>query len=558
MAEELMETRRAVGRPGGRLVVGLRAEPKSFNPVLAGDHPSLTVIRRLMADLIHIDRSTQHTVPALARSWTRSPDGRRFDIELRRGIRFSDGHPLDADDVLFSFRVYLDEAIASPYRDQLLIGGEPIVVRKTGPHTVSFELAEPDAWGERLFNDLSILPEHRLAPAFSQGRFADAWGLQTAPEQIVGLGPFRLKHYFPGERLELERNPYYWKADRKGQRLPYLDQLTFVFVASEDTLTLRFQSGNTHLIERLNASNFALLEREQRASGTTLQDLGPGLGYEFLFFNMNDLSGRGLPRIERKQRWFRAQAFRRAVSSAIDRDSIVRLIYRGRATPITSHISPGNKLWANTDLPPPNRSLESARALLRTAGFTWDSKGRLRDSDGAAVEFSIAASASNGDRQRIAAIIQDDLSQLGVRVQVVPLEFRSLIDRVLRTFEYEACLFGLGAGDGDPNSGMAIWLSSGDHHFWRPRQSKPATAWEREIDDLMRQQKVALDPRRRKQLVDRVQELVADHSPFIFLVSPNVLVGARQDLGNFAPAVLEHSTLWNVEELFWRQDIAGR
>ena len=557
-AEDLLVTNREVGQPGGQLVVALRNEPTTFNPVLAGDLPSLTVIRRLMADLIHVDRQTQRTTPALAKSWTRSSDGRSFILELRRGVRFSDGHPLDAGDVSFSFKAYLDPATASPYRGQLLIGGEPITVKELGPHTLRFELAEPDAWGERLFNDLSILPQHKLAQALAENRLPEAWGLQTSPEQVVGLGPFRLARYLPGERLELERNPYYWKVDREGRRLPYLDRLVIILVADENAQTLRFQTGDTHLIDRLSAANFALLERTQQAAGLQMHDLGPGLGYEFLFFNLNDLSGRGLESIERKQRWFEAQAFRLAVSAAIDRDSIVRLVYRGRATAIASHVSPGNRLWANTNLKPTERSLETARTLLRKAGFTWDDDGHLRDSEGEAIVFSIAASASNDDRGRIAAIIADDLARLGIRVQIASLEFRSLVDRVLRTFDYEACLFGLGAGDGDPNSGMAVWMSSGEHHFWHPRQSQPATAWEAELDHLMQAQKTTLDPRRRKELNDRIQSLVSQQSPFIFLVSPNILVGARRDLGNFAPAVLEHSTLWNVEELFLRRETSVR
>ncbi len=556
-AGEPGESSREVGHPGGRLVVALRAEPRTFNPVLATDQPSLTVIRRLMADLIHIDRASQRTAPALAQSWTRSPDGRRFDLELRHDARFSDGHPLSADDVLFSFAVYLDEAIASPYRGQLMIDGEPITVRKLGTHRLAFELAQADAWGERLFNDLSILPKHRLEPAFLQGRLAEVWSLQAAPEQIVGLGPFRLKLYVPAERLELERNPHYWKSDREGRRLPYLENLTFLFVASEDAQTLRFKAGDTHLIDRLGADSFALLERETRQRDYLLQDLGPGLGYEFLFFNLNDLSGRKLSGIERKQRWFERLAFRRAVSIAIDRDGIVRLVYRGRATPIASHVSPGNKLWANAELRPPKRSLATSRELLRAAGFTWDDHRRLRDPQGQAVEFTIVASASNRDRLAIAAIVQDDLDQLGIGVRIVPLEFRSLIDRVLRTYDYEACILGLGAGDGDPSSGLDVWLSSGARHFWRLGQSRPATPWEAEIDHLMNRQKITLEHRARKQLTDQIQQRVADHLPLIFLISPNVLVGARRDLGNFAPAVLEHSTLWNVDRLFWRRGSSG-
>ena len=196
--EELLHTTREPGRPGGTLVVALRAEPKTFNPVMAVDFPSLTVIRRLMADLIHIDRDSKKTGAALAKSWSASPDGRRFTLELRRGIRFSDGHPLDAADVLFTFRVYLDEQVAAPHRDLLIVGGKPIEVVRLDSHTLRFELAEPYAVGERLFDSIPILPRHRLEEAYREGRLSDAWGLGTPPAEIVGLGPFRLEKYVPG------------------------------------------------------------------------------------------------------------------------------------------------------------------------------------------------------------------------------------------------------------------------------------------------------------------------------------------------------------------------
>jgi peptide/nickel transport system substrate-binding protein len=138
-------------------------------------------------------------------------------------------------------------------------------------------------------------------------------------------------------------------------------------------------------------------------------------------------------------------------------------------------------------------------------------------------------------------------------VHVVTLELRALIDRLLKTRDYDACVLGLGGGDANPNAEMNVWLSSGGTHLWNPGQSRPATAWEAEIDTLMRRQAATLDSTARKRLYDRVQELVAQNVPMIFLVSPNVLVGANKSLGNFRPAVLDHHTLWNVEELFWRQ-----
>ncbi|MGB6979239.1 MAG: ABC transporter substrate-binding protein, partial [Candidatus Acidiferrales bacterium] len=199
-AEERMVTDNAPGRSGGRLVVTLRSEPKTLNPVLAVDASSRDIIRCLTADLIHINRQTQKTEPALAKSWTASRDGRQYTLRLRRGLRFSDGQPLDADDVVFSFRLYLDEKIDSPQRDLLVVGGKPLVVEKVDDDTVRFELAQPYAAAERLFDGLAILPRHLLENAYRSGSFSDAWPLSMAPSQFAGLGPFRLKEYVPGQR----------------------------------------------------------------------------------------------------------------------------------------------------------------------------------------------------------------------------------------------------------------------------------------------------------------------------------------------------------------------
>src|SRR5882672_1927278 len=119
--EELARVEGSTGRYGGHLVVGQRSEPKTLNPATATDAISREVIGRLHSDLIEINRATQKTEPGLAKSWKTSPDGRTFTLHLRKGIRFSDGHPFDADDVIFSFTVYLDEAISSPQRDLLII-----------------------------------------------------------------------------------------------------------------------------------------------------------------------------------------------------------------------------------------------------------------------------------------------------------------------------------------------------------------------------------------------------------------------------------------------------
>ena len=162
-SEELLTLPGEIGKQGGRLVVSLRAEPKTLNPLTAADAPSREVILGAMqADLIHINRATQLTEPALAKSWKVSADGLQYTLTLRKGLRFSDGQPVDADDVLFTFRVCLDENVHATQRDQLIVGGKPIAVRKLDAQTVVFQLAKTYGAGERLFDGLAILPRHLL------------------------------------------------------------------------------------------------------------------------------------------------------------------------------------------------------------------------------------------------------------------------------------------------------------------------------------------------------------------------------------------------------------
>lgn len=540
------------GRRGGRIVVAQRAEPKTLNPVTAVDTASREVIHRTTGDLIHINRATQTTEPALAREWNVSPDGRRFTLHLRRGVRFSDGRPFTADDVLFTFEVYLDAGLHSPQRDLLVIGGKPLAVRKQDAHTVVFETAAPYAPAERLFDSIAILPRHLLEKPYREGRLAQAWGLNTPPAEMAGLGPFRLKEYAAGQRVVLERNPHYWKADREGTRLPYLDEVVFVAATGEDAQVVRFQAGETDVIGRVGARNFAVLERDQKARGYTMRDLGPSLEYNFLFFNLNDLAGRNLPRQEAKQRWFRDEKFRQAVSAAIDREAIVRLVYGGRGAPLWGHVTPGNRNWVNRAVPKPPRSLARARALLESAGFKRAGGGALLDTVGQKVEFTIAAPASNAERTQMAAIVQDDLRQAGMTVRVAPLEFRAMLDRIFQSRDYDAGVLGLGGGDADPASEMSVWLSSGGTHLWDLGRTRPATPWEAEIDSLMHRQLITMRYPERRRLYDRVQELTAAHLPVVALASPDVLVGAKNSLGNFRPALLDHHVLWNVEELYWQ------
>jgi peptide/nickel transport system substrate-binding protein len=405
-----------------------------------------------------------------------------------------------------------------------------------------------------MFDGWAILPRHLLETPYKEGKLGQTGALGIAANQWAGLGAFRLKEYVAGQRLVLERNPYYWKTDEQGSRLPYLDEVVFLFVPSADAQVLRFQSGETDMISRLGAENFSALSRQAR--DYAMADAGPGLEYNFLFFNLSEQGEKASAEMARKQSWFRGEKFRQAVSAAIDREAIVRLVYQGRGAALWGPVTPGNARWANAAVAHGARSLDKSRQLLAEAGFRWiggeNGELRLVDAEGKPVEFSIITSASNADRAKMAALIQDDLKQLGMRVQVVALELRSLIDRVTQTKEYDACVLGIASYDADPNSDLNVWLSSGGMHLWNPSQKHPATDWEAEIDRLMEQQLTATTIAQRKKLYDRVQEILAERQPMIFLASPDILVGAKKSIGNFHPAVLEPYVLWNVEQLYQR------
>jgi peptide/nickel transport system substrate-binding protein len=527
---------------GGILKVAQRAELKTFNPVIAIDAPSREVLRRLHADLITINRATQKTMPALAESWTHSPDGTRYVLKLRRGVRFSDGAPLTADDVVFSWSLYLDEKVHSFQRDLLMIGDRPIQATKRDDYTVEFTFPQPYAAAERVFDSIPMLPRHRLEPAWKAGKISEAWAVNTPPAEVVGLGPFRLKQYRPGEAVILERNPYYWQpAPEGGKNLPYLDGIEFRLLADEGVQLARFASGDLDMLNRLSMNAISFLE----GRGASVADLGPGLEYNFLCFNLTP----GSPKLA----WFGSREFRAALSLAVDREGMEQVVFKGRATPIWGNVSPGNRLWYSDRVPHPKRSVPRAREALKAAGFRWNDRDQLIGPAGALVSFSILVSTSSPERMQMATMLQADFSQLGIETTIAPLEFRSVMDRVTNTRQFDTVLLGLGGGDADPNPEMNVLLSSGGTHLWNPNQKRPATAWEAEIDDLMQRQMVAMRPSERKRMYDRVQEIIAMQVPMIFLVSPNVVVAHRGNVGNFHPAVMDHFTLWNSGELFLRK-----
>lgn len=535
----------ALGQAGGRVVVAQRSEPKTFHPVFAVDEPSRTIIGLLSAPLLRIHPESQAMEGVLAESWKVSPDGRELTVRLRPNLRFSDGAPLSVDDVLFTYAVHLDPKVASPQQELLKVDGRPVQVSLVGERTLRFLLPGPYALGERLLAGIAILPRHQLDKLYQEGRLAAAWTLNTSPSQIAGAGPFRLKSVQPGQRIVLERNPHYWKKDRAGRTLPYLNEIEFLSTAGEDAQTARLLAGEADLIAGFGGSGYRALEAVEARSAIRPTDAGPSLDYTFLLFNLNPGA---TPQTTRP--WFEQDAFRRAVSLAVDRASIARLVYRGRASAIWGPVTPARRAWFDQSIARPPQSLAEARKILQGAGFRWDADGRLHDAAGAPVTFTILANSANPAYTQTGAILEEDLKKLGVDARLVQMEFRSLVDRVVNKRDFDTAIMALRPGDVDPASDMNVFVSQGRTRLWN-LSGKSERPWEAEIDRLMREQMAVRDPRRRQALFSQVQQIFARQMPIVCLVSPNLLYAARQNLRNLRPGVIGDLVLWNADELYW-------
>ena len=516
---------RATAQDGGELSFTLGAEPKTFNPLLVADEPSETIRYLTAGVLIRVNRKTQRPEPELATSWRVLEGGRKIQFSLRKGVRFSDGEPFSAEDVAFTFEKLLDPELRSPVGDSFRSGAGPLKVEIIGTHSLTIVFPAPVAGLERLFDQAAILSSRA-----------------GKPETAV-LGPFQMTEHKAGSYVLLRRNPHYWKSDKSGKRLPRLDSVRLVIQRNRQMEMLRFRRGQFHLINSLAPELFDRLAGRPVAS---VHDAGPSMGSEMLWFNQ----AKKAPLPAYKKAWFQSRTFRRAISASIHRRDLCRVVYRGHAVPATGPVSPANKFWFNAGLSP--HAFDPAGALrgLEKEGFRRNGE-TLHGPTGKPVEFSVITNAGNKSRERMATMIQQDLAKQGIRLNLVTLDFASLIERITRTLDYEACLLGLVSVDLDPNDQMNVWLSSARNHQWNPNQEKPETPWEAEIDELMRSQASALERSERKAAFDRVQQIVWEQAPFIYLIHRNALSAVSSKLRNADPGVLWPQTFWNAEHLYF-------
>ncbi len=544
-----------LGKSGGTIIVGTFGEgPKDLNPITANDSASNDVNSLMYSGLIGYSMDTQDYQPGLLTEWVMSDtDKRDWKLTLRKGLLWSDGQPITADDLIFTVQTIYDPKIVNPAKDILKIDDQPIAFTKLDDVTVSATIAKPSASMPMLLASITVLPKHKLAAAVENGTFDSVLNIDAIPENIVCSGPFKLKLIENGQRVILERNPNYYRFDEAGTRLPYLDTIILSYSADQDSQLLSFKAGQTDAFVGPRPQSVPDLIDDQKKGNYTVYDCGTGDGASVFWFNLkqgkNAESGKpyvepGLAKI------FAEPDFRKACLYAIDKDSIIATELRGLSTNARSLVSPALKFWHNPDIPKYEFDPQKAEQLLDGLKLIDRDNDGIRESeDGTKLSFVFMTNKGNKVRENIGALISNDLRRVGIDAKLQTLEFNTLVTLTGNTYEYEACSLGFG-GSIHPANSMNLYLSSGRTHFWDPCQEKPSTEWEKRVDDLCRDFNTTLDTTEQQRTFYEVQKIVAEQCPYLPLFSSKVFVVARNKFGNLRPSPFSPELLWNVEELF--------
>jgi peptide/nickel transport system substrate-binding protein len=542
---------RTDGTQGGTLTARLTAAPKTLNYVLAGDESTMVATLYLLTSrLIEFDHRTQKFVPGLAETWKIGADGKTVDAKLREGLKFSDGTPITAADIGFTLATMYDERTKAPaFRDAMLVDGKEIAFKQINEREMQFTFPKVIATADPYLVNLGALPKHVLGADFAAGKFAESWKIDSAPTAIISSGPFVLANSVPGERIEYTRNPNYWKTDSKGTRLPYLDKLVLEVIPDANNTFVRLGQGSLDLADRIRPNDY--IELNKTPGTIRARDIGPGLGIDHMWFNMNPSDAANAT----KRAWFAEKKFRHAVASAIDRETIAAITLQGMASPLYGFVSPANKVWIKQDLPKIKYDLKEAEKLLAEAGFKKTGTPEapvLTDAAGNPVQFTLIVPAENEPRKLTAAVIQQDLGKLGIKMEIAPIEFAGVNERWSKTLDYDAILLGLSQTDIEPASYANFILSSAAAHQWRPKQATPATEWEARVDKLFEEQAVSTDMPTRLAKFGEIQSILREEMPVIPIVARHVASASNLKIGNYAGSSIFPYSLWNVDELFMK------
>ncbi len=550
---DYLQSQAPVGKFGGEIVISTIGEgPKTFNPCNTKDATSSSMAGLMYDGLVTTNPRTGLVEPLLAKSF--EINGNDYIIHLRRGIKWTDGKPITANDVMYTYQDIVFKGYGNPSTmDAMKVDGKLPELVKIDDYTVKFTTSKPFAPFLRQLS-YPIVPKHYFKQYSDRGEsvFNAFLVPNTPPEEIVSSGAFKLKEYVAAQRVVFERNPDYYKINLNNQKLPYLNKLVYMIVGDTNNEILKFEAKEIDVLS-LRGSNVARYKVREPQSDYIIYNIGPDTGTMFIVINLNNRKDKnGKPYVNPiKHAWFANRDFRAAIDWAIDRKSMVQNIASGVAEPLFTAESL-NSIYLNKYIKGHPQDINIAKKSLAKAGFI-DDRGILRDMYGNKVEFDLYTNAGNLEREALGVMVKQDLENLGMKVNFKPLEFNSLVNKLTNTHDWDMAIMGLTGSPLEPHDGKNVWTSSGSLHMFnqRPQNYKidDRLSWEKELDDIFKEGALKLSFEERKPLYDKYQAIIYNQKPIIYLYSPTRIVAIRKKFKNVFPTSLS-GLIYNLDEIY--------
>ncbi|MDD4601980.1 Oligopeptide-binding protein AppA [bioreactor metagenome] len=501
---------------GGQLRLGSLYEPNTLNPLLS-DFLSVAEVGRLIFSGLTIMNDKGEWIADLAsevptiQNGGVSRDGLVITYKLKQGITWHDGAPFTAEDVKFTWQMINNRTINIVQRD----GYDKITAIETpDPYTVVIKFREYYAPHLTLFN--VIMPKHLLAGVDDINKAA----FNRAP---IGTGPFKFKEWRLAEAIVFEANHSYFRGK------PRLDSVIYKIVPDSSIMLSQLKAGGVDIV---NDINFTQLDQFNAVEEINVV-MTPGVIWEHLDLNLDNPL-------------FQDVRVRQAILFGIDRQFIVENVLKNAASPAVADQSPLS--WAyNPALTVPARDVDRARELLIQAGWQQGTDG-IFIKNGRRLTFSLVTTAGNKVREAVAQMILQQLREVGIAVEVRPLDPKMFFDDVLKRRQFEVAMYGWVSGVDPDHSGL--WHSKNIPSSLNGYNGQNYPGWRNaEIDSLTEAGNRAVDIETRKHQYYRIQELIIQESPVIPLYFKANIDAVKKNVANYRPNSSPAGNLWNAWEL---------
>jgi peptide/nickel transport system substrate-binding protein len=475
---------------GDTLIEGTIGEPSILIPMLAGDSASHSVAGLIFNGLVKYDTDLS-VIGDLAESWDISPDGLVITFHLRKGVKWTDGVDFTADDVMFGYQTIINEKTPTAYQEDYRQVKKAEVLDK---YTFRVTYEKPFAPALTSWGNLVILPKHLL-----EGKDITKTNFGRNP---VGLGPYKLTRWTPGQELLLESNKDYFEGR------PYIDRYVYRIIPDPATMFLELQAGGIDMMG-LTPIQYTKQTDTDFFRKNFQKFRYPVFAYTYLGFNL-------------RHPFFQDKKVRQAIAYAIDKNEIVDAVLFGLGSPATGPYVPNT--WPyNSKVKKYEYNPEKAKKLLKEAGWEDTNGDGVLDKGGRDFEFTILTNLGNNLRKNTATIIQWRLRQVGIKVDIRVLEWSTFINEFIDKRRFEAVVLGWSIGV-DPDQ-YDIWYSgkTKEKEFNFVGYNNP------EVDELLEKGRRTFDIDERKKAYFRIQEILAEELPYIFLYVPDAtpIVHAR-------------------------------